>query len=138
LKEKEAEQLHKQKQNQERQDRLAKFFEDLDKSHDLRDKLDDLAEFLQEHTGPSTGVYIGKLERPRKPIGDADDDKAHVDKEGQRLIRFLYSSKGHEFMKGKLLKGDQGITHSVFLETEAAPADEAAPEEGEEGAGEGK
>jgi|LauGreDrversion2_2_1035103.scaffolds.fasta_scaffold934471_1 hypothetical protein len=41
-------------------------------------------------------------------------------------------------MKGKLLKGDQGITHSVFLETEAAPADEAAPEEGEEGAGEGK
>ena len=61
---------------------MAKFFEDLDKSHDLRDKLDDLAEFLQEHTGPSTGVYIGKLERPRKPNGDGDDDKAHVDKEG--------------------------------------------------------
>jgi hypothetical protein len=54
------------------------------------------------------------LERPRKNITDQDDDKAHVDKEGAKIIRFLYASKGHEFMKGKLLKPDQGITHSVF------------------------
>ena len=101
----------------------------------MRDKMDSLAEFLQEYTGPSTGVYIGKVERPRKPIGEADDDKAHVDREGSKLIRFHYASKGHEFMKGKLLKADQGITHSVFKEdgaaTEDAPAEDA--EEGAEG-----
>jgi hypothetical protein len=39
-------------------------------------------------------------------------------------------------MKGKLLKPDQGITHSVFQE--AAPAEEAPPEDAEEGAGEAK
>lgn len=70
----------------------------------MRDKLDDLAQFLQEFTGPATGVYIGKLERPRKAINDMDDDKAHVDKEGAKLIRFQYASIGHEFMKGKLLR----------------------------------
>ena len=82
LKELEAAEQEKKRRGQEREDKMARFFEDLGKSRDLRDKLDDLAEFLQEHTGPSTGVYIGKLERPRKTIGDADDDKAHVDREG--------------------------------------------------------
>jgi hypothetical protein len=54
----------------------------------LRDKLDELASFLQDNTGPATGVYIGKLERPRKAIKDGDDDRAHVDREGAKLIRF--------------------------------------------------
>lgn len=75
---------------------------------DIRDKLDELAQFLQENTGPATGVYIGKLEKPRKGIQEGDDDKAHVDRsEGvQKLIRFMYSSKGHEFMKSKILKSE--------------------------------
>ncbi len=51
-------------------------------------------------------MYIGKLERPRKPIGEMDDDRAHVDREGTKLIRYLYTSHGHEFMKGKVLKAD--------------------------------
>jgi hypothetical protein len=56
------------------------------------------------------------LERPRKPINEGDDCNAHIDQgaEVKKLIRFLYTSKGHEFMKGKLLKSDQGIVHSVF------------------------
>jgi hypothetical protein len=111
------------------------FYESVEAvKEDMRDKLDDLAQFIQEFTGPATGVYIGKLERPRKPIGEADDDKAHVDKEGTKLIRFMYTSKGHEFMKGKLLKADQGITHSVFAEAGNAAAEEAPAEEAEEGA----
>jgi hypothetical protein len=80
-------------------------------------------------------VYIGKLEKPRKVIGEGDDDRAHVDRtEGvNKLIRYMYASKGHEFMKGKLLKQDQGIAHSVFKDggLGGAPADgEAAAEEG--------
>lgn len=67
-----------------------------------------------------------------------DNDMAHVDKEAARLIRFMYTSQGHEFMKGKLLKADQGITHSVFNEGAAAAegGEEPPAEEGEEGAGE--
>ena len=101
-----------------------------------------MAQFLQDFTGPSTGVYIGKLERPRKKIGEMDDDKAHVDKESSKLVRFHYSSKGHEFMKGKLLKPDQGITHSVFKAAgapgEGEPAAEEGGEEGEGAEGEAK
>jgi hypothetical protein len=87
-------------------------------------------------------VYIGKLERPRKPIQEGDDDKAHVDKEGAKLIRFLYASSGHEFMKGKILKPDQGIAHSVFKDAgasgEEGAGEEAPAEDGEDGSGEGK
>lgn len=56
--------------------------------------MNDLAQFLQDYTGPATGVYIGRLERPRKSIGEGDDDKAHIDRgEGvSKLIRFLYTS----------------------------------------------
>ena len=68
---------------------------------------------MQDYTGPATGVYIGRLEKPRKNIKDGDDDRAHVDRsEGaQKLIRFMYTSKGHEFMKEKLLRQDQGIAN---------------------------
>ena len=50
------------------------------------------------------------------------------------MIRFMYTSKGHEFMKDKLLKAEQGITHSVFAEAGNAAAEEAPAEDAEEGA----
>ena len=53
---------------------------------------------------------------PRKDISDEDDDKAHIDEENPKVINFLYTSKGHEFMQGKVLKSDQGISHDVFKE----------------------
>lgn len=60
----------------EKQSKIAKFYELLEKSDDLNDNLDELCNFLQEFTG-ATGVYIGKLEKPRKAINEDDDDKAH-------------------------------------------------------------
>ena len=82
------------------------------------------------------------MERPRKPIGDGDDDRAHVDRgEGvAKLIRFLYTSQGHEFMKGKLLKNDQGIAHTVFGAGggEAPEGGAAAEEGGDEAEGDGE
>lgn len=116
LKEKEEREQLKKQSKEQQEERVVKFYEGLEETRDLRDKMDELAQFLQEFTGPATGVYIGKLERPRRPIVDGDDDKAHVDKEGARLIRFHHASNGHEFMKGKLLKPGQGITHGVFQE----------------------
>ena len=122
--------------------KIAKFYESLqgESSEDLKDKLDDLSQYLCEFTGPATGVYIGKLECPRKPIAEDDDDKSHVDKEAPKIIRFHFTSKGHEFMKGKILKGDQGIVHSVFNASSDASAveGEVEGEEGGENAEEGK
>lgn len=75
------------------------FYAMLDKSEDLTDNLDELANFLCKFTG-ATGVYIGKLEKPRKEIGEDDDDKAHADRENPKVIRYIYSSKDQEFMRG--------------------------------------
>jgi hypothetical protein len=144
LKEEQDRETKKKLAEQKQKESIEKFFQSVSSDEssgpDIRDKLDELAQFLQEYTGPATGVYIGRLEKPRKTINEGDDDKAHVDRaEGvQKLIRFMYASKGHEFMKGKILKGDQGIAHSVFKA--AAPAEgepvaeEGEGEEGEEGA----
>ena len=52
---------------------------------------------LRENTG-STAVYVGKLEAPKKKIGEEDDDKAHIDDEAQKIIHFLNSTTDHGFM----------------------------------------
>ena len=88
-----------------KQDKITKFYDMLDKSEDLTDNLDELANFLKEFTN-STGVYVGKLIKPLKQIKDDDDDKAHIDEENPKVVQFLYTSDGHEFLKGKILKPD--------------------------------
>ena len=72
---------------------------------------------MKEHTG-ATGVYIGKLVKPRKDIGDDDDDKAHIDEENPKVVWYIHATPEHEFIKGEILKSDQGITHDVFKEPE--------------------
>jgi hypothetical protein len=44
-----------------------------------------LSDFLKEFTG-ATGVYIGRLIKPLKPINDDDDDKAHIDDENPKVV----------------------------------------------------
>ena len=39
----------------------------------MTDNLDELANFLQDFSG-ATGVYIGKLIKPMREIGDEDDE----------------------------------------------------------------
>ena len=75
----------------EKQDKIQAFYEILHKSHDLTDNLDELANFLQDFSG-ATGVYIGKLIKPMKEISDEDDDKAHIDEEGAKVIHFITAS----------------------------------------------
>lgn len=88
LKDKHQYQLGVQKKELEAQEEEAKtvekkkedFKEKLVQSSDLTDQLQDLANYLKEFTA-ATSVYIGKLVSPKKPIGDEDDDKAHIDEE---------------------------------------------------------
>jgi len=54
----------------------------------LADQLQDLTDRLKKMT-KATAVYIGKLVQPKKSIEDNDNDKAHIDKDAERVINFL-------------------------------------------------
>ena len=78
------------------------FKEQVAESKDLEDELQNLVTYLKEHT-ESTAVYIGKVVKPKKPITDESDDKAHIDEEAQPQIQFINSSPEHDFMVDKIL-----------------------------------
>ena len=48
------------------------FHSTIEKSSDLSDNLQQLTDYLSEHTG-ATGVYIAKLVAPTRPIEDDAD-----------------------------------------------------------------
>ena len=54
-------------------------------SNDLENELQTLVKYLKDHTD-STAVYIGKVVKPKKPITDEDNDKAHIDEGAQPQI----------------------------------------------------
>lgn len=104
------------------------FFGKIKLSEDLEDNLQELVEFIQTQT-QSTGVYVGKLVYPSKEIDEEADDKAHLDDEAPKVIKYMHASKGHEFMVDVVLSNEEAvISHEVFKEGE----DEAAEEDGEE------
>ena len=79
----------------------------------MADNLPALANFLKDYTS-STGVYIGRLQFPEKTIRVDDDDKAHLDYDAAKVIKFIHASKDHEFMEGAVLPPSVGVTHDVF------------------------
>ncbi len=100
-----------------REHKTQAFNEKVSQSHDLKDQLQDLAEFLKDFS-KSTAVYIGKMVSPKRAIGEEDDDRAHFDEDSQKIIHFLNSTVGHEFIRDKILKPEQGLTFDVFREDE--------------------
>ena len=102
----------------------------------MEDNLSGLADHIHTRLWVS-GVYIGKIERVKKPITLEDSDKAHIDPTAPEVIRYIASSKGHEFMVDKILEEKQGpLTYSVWKEPELDPVDmqeDEAPVEKEEG-----
>ena len=106
IKEKQAEAEAKSKVEQEKQDRIKKFYHQLEESRDLADNLQELTKFLHEFTG-ATGVYVGKLEHPRLKIEDKDNDKAHINREAPKEIKFIHASpEDHQYMVQKILKSN--------------------------------
>ena len=78
----------------------------------------------------STAVYVGKVTMPIKEIKDEDDDTAHIDPNAVAQIQFCNSDDSHNFMVDKILKQDQGVTYSLFLEE--PPTEEEVKEEEQE------
>ncbi len=116
---------------QEKQERIKKFYQQLEESRDLADNLQELTKFLHEFTG-ATGVYVGKLEHPRIKIEDKDNDKAHINREAAKEIKFIHASpEDHKYMISKVLKPQQGLSHEAFNSPAQEPPVDAAPAEGE-------
>jgi len=81
------------------------FFDDLEQSDDLNDKLQSLIEFLQEHT-KATGIYIGNLQFPEVPIEDDAMEMDHLNQEAPKVIKFTHASEDHKYIINRTLTED--------------------------------
>lgn len=70
---------------------------------------------MQENT-QATGVYIGKLVFPMRPIEEDAGENDHEDIEQPKVIRYTHTTKDHEFILDRCLGPEEGITHDVFKE----------------------
>ena len=102
------------------------FVDTISKATDLSDHLQDLTDYLKRFTNASA-VYIGKLVAPKKRIRDDDDDTAHIDNDGDKIIHFSHSNEEHAFIVDTTLSKDNGLTFDVFKAKEVPE-----PVEGEE------
>ena len=91
------------------------FFASLEQSKDLADNLPSLVNFLKKYTG-ATGVYVGRLQHPEREIAIDADDKAHLDYDAPKVVKFIHASEDHEFVEGAILQPADGVTHDVFGE----------------------
>lgn len=94
------------------------FFSDLEKSDDMNDKLQNLCDFLKEHTG-ATGCYVGYLQYPEVAIKDDAMDGDHLNTEASKVIKFTHATEDHQYIVGRSLAESQGITHDVFKAEES-------------------
>ena len=70
---------------------------------------------------------------PTKEIDEEADDKAHIDDEASKIIKFMHASKGHEFMVDCVLTQEEApLSHKVFSEGDGDDADEAAADDDDE------
>lgn len=116
-----------------KEQKIKAFHDKFKASDDLEDHLQELSEFITEHTD-STTCYIGKLTKPKKPIDDEADDTAHIDEEALEQIEIIHASPAeYQFLVGKTIKANEGVTHRLFGTTAEGEGDEPEPpaEEGE-------
>ena len=139
-----------QEQKREKQNKIDSFHQKFKESDDLEDHLQELSDFISVNLNPlifveikclliiqenteATTVYIGKLEKPKKKIEDDADDTAHIDEEALEHIEIIHASpKEFNFLVGKTIKTDEGVTHRLFgTSAEGEGEEEKGAEEGE-------
>jgi len=70
------------------------FLKKISSAHDLSDHLQDLVDHLKKYSNASA-VYIGKLVSRKKPIKENDNDEAHIDDKGEKIIHFSHADGEH-------------------------------------------
>lgn len=120
-------------------DKKAGFFKKVDDTDDHADILQDLSDYLQEHTG-STSAYIAKLVQEKNTINEDDDDEAHVNEQAPYYLDIYHvSPEGFKFLHRKTIKSNEGVAHDLFKEEEPSPdAQNPSGETEGEGEAEGK
>ncbi|CAI2385810.1 unnamed protein product [Moneuplotes crassus] len=137
LKKEEVKNQEIEKEKEEKQKQIGSFHKKYRESDDLEDHLQELSDFVSENTNATT-VYIGKLAKPKKKIEDESDDKAHIDEEALEQIEIIHASpKDFEFLVGKTIKANEGVTHRLFGTSAEGEGEEEEPAPAEEGEGEG-
>ena len=80
----------------------------------------------------ATGVYMGLYDLKRRPVSEDDDDMGHIHPSNTKVIRYIAWCKDHDFLHGKCLEANQGVTYTLF-QPNTAQVDPNAPQDGGEG-----
>ena len=78
------------------------FLEMLQTNNFLEDKLNEFANHLWNNLG-CNGVYIGEYDKIKKPVTEADSDKAHIDRHGKLIVKYIAASDNCGHLLGKTL-----------------------------------
>ena len=84
------------------QDEKKNFFADLERSEDMNDKLQELCDFLKDHT-TATGVYIGYLQYPEQTINEDGGEEDHLNTELPKVVKFTHATEDHKYVVGRFL-----------------------------------
>jgi hypothetical protein len=109
------------KKEEEREEKTAiedSFRRTISSAKDCEDMLPQLCEYVKT-TLQTTGVYVGKLEKLKKPIGELDDERAHENPDAPFIVRYVAANESQAFMIDKKLTEEEGpVTFSVWAARE--------------------
>mgnify|MGYP006091378023 CR=1 FL=1 len=96
--------------------KIENFRNKIKKSDDLNEDIQALTNHLNEFTGASA-TYIGKIVKPIKTglAEDANDQDHHLPG-AKAQIEITNASAEYEFLIGKILKQEDGVTYDLFRE----------------------
>lgn len=62
----------------------------------------------------ATGCYLALFDFKRKPVHEDDDETAHIHQSNTKVIRYVAWCDDHEFLHGKCLEPNTGVTYTLF------------------------
>ena len=77
----------------------------------------------------STGVYIAQYDKRFKPITEEDDEFAHI--VDQDVLKYVYYSDDHDFLKNKVLEPETGVAYDVLKKDDEVPVEVVADPDAE-------
>jgi hypothetical protein len=76
----------------------------------------------------ATGVYIALYDLKRKEVSEDDDETGHIFQPNTQVIRYIAWNNDHDFLHGKCIEPNQGITYDLFNVKSGSPP----PQQGEQ------
>ena len=80
----------------------------------------------------ATGCYLGIYDQKRRPVTDEDDMDGHLDPSGVKVLRYIGWDNDHDFLNGKYLERNEGVTFDLINNKERINIQENQQEKTEE------